>query len=176
MYQITESNNKLLAKAMSKFNIPSLLVVFIFFGSYFLYAQNHQTLIDELLDSYQNIGEILSKGSTEGISLKAEEIISYTLKLKSNVPEEKAEQYNILMNRIESHIQSLRGEKVVKLLRDKYDLLSHDILGYLNTFGTNKKYYVFACTGDLMHWVQQGKKQNDPYCTNPCGKIIRVIK
>lgn len=49
MYQITESNNKLLAKAMSKFNIPSLLIVFIFFGSYFLYVKNQQTLIDELL-------------------------------------------------------------------------------------------------------------------------------
>jgi len=80
---------------MSKFNIPSLLIVFIFFGSYFLYAQNHQTLIDELLDPYQNIGEILSQGSNEGISLKAEKIILYTIKLKSNVPEEKAKQFNI---------------------------------------------------------------------------------
>lgn len=161
---------------MNKFIITSIFIALIFLGSYSLFAQQQQILMEEMLDSYKTIGKTLSQGSNEGISLEAAKIISTTIKLKSNVPEEKAEQFNMLINRIESHTQLLLDEKEIKLLRDRYDLLSHDILGYLNTFGSNKEYYVYACTGDLMYWVQQEKEQNDPYCDIPCGKIISVIK
>lgn len=161
---------------MNKYNITSFIIGFVLLGSFSLYAQNHQILMKTVLDSYQTIGKTLSQGSNEGISLEAKKIISNTIKLKSDVLKEKAKQFNTLMNRIMRHAQSLLNEKDVKLLRDKYDLLSHDMLGYLNTFGSPTEYFMYACTGDLMHWVQQGKNQNDPYCDNPCGKIISVIK
>ncbi len=161
---------------MNKYNITPFLFMLVLLGSYSLHAQNHQILMKKMLDSYQTIGKTLSHGSTKGISLEAKKILSNTIELKSDVPKEKAKQFNMLMSRIMRHTQSLLNENEIKLLRDKYDLLSHDMLGYLNTFDSPREYFMYACTGDLMHWIQQGKKQNDPYCDNPCGKIISVIK
>ena len=78
------------------------------------------------------------------------------------------------MNRIENHSNALLDETTIELLREKYILLSQDMIGYLNTFGSpNGKYYIYACEGDLTLWIQKNKEpQQDPYCDSPCGKII----
>jgi len=161
---------------MNKFKIVLFLIAIIFGSSYFIFAQQQQALMEKMLDSYQSIGKTLSLGSTDTISQETKKIISNVIKLKSNVPEEKAEQFNTLMNRIENHSNALLDETTIELLREKYILLSQDMIGYLNTFGShNGKYYIYACEGDLTPWIQQEEEQRDPYCDSPCGKIIKEI-
>jgi hypothetical protein len=58
-------------------------------------------------------------------------------------------------------------------MRVEYDVLSHPVIAYVKMFGTKKKYYIFACEGDMNLWIQSKKEpQADPYCDTACGMVI----
>lgn len=163
---------------MNKFKIMILLLSFFLVTSH-ISAQDYQTLMEKVLASYQNIGKTLSQVSMEGVSHEAEQIVSTTqqiMNLKTGLPKEKMEQFNILMARMNSYSKGLLKKKGIELLRNEYDLLSHAIIGYLKTFGADKEYYLYACEGDMNLWIQENKEpQQDPYCDSPCGKIIDKV-
>ena len=95
------------------------------------------------------------------------------MNLKTGLPKEKIGQFNILMKRINSHSNNLLNKKDIESLRDEYVLLSNAVIGYIKTFESDKKYYIYACEGDMTLWIQKNKEpQQDPYCDSPCGKII----
>lgn len=141
-----------------------------------LFAQDHKILMEQVIEHYQKIGQSLSKGSTEEVTQHANAIITATdqiMKLQDGLPKEKREQFDILMKQTNSYAKRLVGNKDIEELRTEFDVLSHPLIGYLNTFGSDKKYFIYACEGDMTMWIQENKEpQQDPYCDSPCGKII----
>ena len=135
--------------------------------------------MEQIIKHYQDIGQSLSKGSTEEVTQHANAIVTATeeiMKLQDGLPKEKREQFNILVKRTNSYAKRLVGNKDIEALRTEFDVLSKPVIGYLNTFGSDKKYFVYACEGDMNLWIQENKEpQQDPYCDSPCGKIIGEI-
>ncbi|MCL4476135.1 MAG: DUF3347 domain-containing protein [Nitrospirae bacterium] len=144
-----------------------------------LFAQDHKILMEQIMESYLKIGQSLSKGSTGEATQHAKAIVTATdqiLKLQVGLPKEKRKEFNILVKRINSYAKRLVGKKDLEELRTEFDVLSHPVIGYLNTFGSDKKYFVYACEGDMNPWIQKNKEpQEDPYCDSPCGNIIKEI-
>ncbi len=144
-----------------------------------LFAQGHKILMEQVIEHYQKIGQSLSKGSTEEVTQHANAIVTATdqiMRLKDGLPKEKRQQFNILVKRTNSYAKKLVGNKDIEALRTEFDVLSKPLIGYLNTFGSGKKYFIYACEGDMTLWIQENKEpQQDPYCDSPCGKIIDEI-
>jgi len=141
--------------------------------------QDYPTLMEKVLISYQNIGTALSQKTIIGIPHEAQQIVSITeqiMDLKPEMTEEKNQQCKVLMSRMNSHSNSLLNNEDINSLRNEYVLLSNAVIGYVNTFGSEKGYYLYVCEGDIMAWIQENKEpQQDPYCNLPCGKIIEEI-
>ncbi len=144
-----------------------------------LFAQDHKILMEQVIEHYQKIGQNLSKGSTEEVTQHANAIITTTdqiMKLQDGLPKEKREQFDILMKQTNSYAKRLVGNKDIEELRTEFDVLGKPVIGYLNTFGSDKKYFIYACEGDMNLWIQENREpQQDPYCDSPCGKIIKEI-
>ncbi len=144
-----------------------------------LFAQDHKILMEQIIEHYQKIGQSLSKGSTEEITQHAKAIVTATnqiMKLQDGLPKEKRKQFNILVKRTNSYAKKLVGNKDIETLRTEFDVLSKPLIGYLNTFGSDKRYFIYACEGDMTLWIQKNKEpQEDPYCDSPCGKILDEI-
>jgi hypothetical protein len=144
-----------------------------------LFAQDYKILMEQIIEHYQKIGESLSKGSTEEVTQRAKAIVTATdqiMKLQDGLPKENRKQFNILVKRTNSYAQKLVGNKDIEALRTEFDVLSKPLIGYLNTFGSDKKYFIYACEGDMNLWIQENREpQQDPYCDSPCGKIIKAI-
>ena len=162
---------------MKTFISSITLLTFLFFLEVnSLFAQDHKILMEQIIEHYQKIGQGLSKGSTEEITQHANAIVTTTdqiMKLQDGLPKEKREQFNILVKRTNSYAKRLVGNKDIEVLRTEFDVLGKPLIGYLNTFGSDKKYFIYACEGDMNLWIQENKEpQQDPYCDSPCGKII----
>ncbi|MFH0777588.1 MAG: DUF3347 domain-containing protein [Candidatus Eisenbacteria bacterium] len=130
---------------------------------------------ETFLSPYFEMRKVLASDKAKGIGKLSAKLAEETKKLQKRLVKEKAapEQLEAL-KKIEGAASSMKAEKLVQA-RERFKVLSREVLAYVKSYGYGGPAYVFYCDMVKESWLQETDKVGNPYYGSEmlgCGTMM----